>query len=156
MAHDLFISYSTKNKTVADAVCARMESGGIRCWYAPRDIEPGANWAESIIHAIDGSKIMALIFTKDSNVSPQVLREVNYAVGAGVTIIPLRLTKEPPIERMQYYLSAVHWIDALDTELDESIGELYDTCKAFLDTNPTDVVPTQLPQSEASPLRRPG
>ena len=94
MAHDLFISYSSKDKTTADAVCARMESGGIRCWYAPRDIQPGADWADSIIQAIDQSRVMVLIFTKDSNISKQVLREINYAVGAGVTIIPLRLTKE--------------------------------------------------------------
>ena len=106
MAHDLFISYSTKNKAAADAVCARMESGGIRCWYAPRDIEPGADWAESIIEAIDTSKVMVLIFTKDSNVSQQVLREVNYAVGKGVTVIPLRLTEEAPIERMQFFRSS--------------------------------------------------
>ena len=142
MAHDLFISYSTKDKTTADAVCARMESGGVRCWYAPRDIEPGADWAESIIRAIDGSKVMALIFTKDSNVSRQVLREVNYAVGKGVTVIPFRLTDDAPIERMQYYLSAVHWIDARNAELDEKIDELYQTCKAVIDVAPTDVLPT--------------
>ncbi len=142
MAHDLFISYSTKDKTTADEICARMESGGVRCWYAPRDIEPGTDWAESIIRAIDGSKVMVLIFTKDSNVSRQVLREVNYAVGKGVTIIPLRLTDNAPIERMQYYLSAVHWIDARNAELDEKIEELYQTCKAVIDMAPTDVLPT--------------
>ena len=143
MAHDLFISYSSKDKTTADAVCARMETGGIRCWYAPRDIEPGADWAESIIQAIDRSRIMVLIFTKDSNISKQVLREINYAVGAGVTIIPLRLTKEDPVPSMKYYLSAVHWIDALDCELEGKIEELYQTCRAVINTKPVDVVPVQ-------------
>ncbi|NQT71340.1 MAG: toll/interleukin-1 receptor domain-containing protein [Chloroflexi bacterium] len=37
MAHDVFISYSTNDKTVADAVCATLESQKIRCWIAPRD-----------------------------------------------------------------------------------------------------------------------
>jgi hypothetical protein len=38
MAHDVFISYSSKDKPVADAVCAGPEGRGIRCWVAPRDI----------------------------------------------------------------------------------------------------------------------
>ena len=42
MAHDAFISYSSKDKTIADAVCARLEARGIRCWIAPRDVRPGA------------------------------------------------------------------------------------------------------------------
>ena len=41
MAHDVFISYSAKDKTTADGVCATLEAKGIRCWIAPRDILPG-------------------------------------------------------------------------------------------------------------------
>ncbi|MBP5493609.1 MAG: toll/interleukin-1 receptor domain-containing protein, partial [Lachnospiraceae bacterium] len=37
---DVFISYSSKNKNVADAIVAEFESSGIKCWYAPRDIMP--------------------------------------------------------------------------------------------------------------------
>jgi len=36
VAHDVFISYSSKDKTIADAVCARLEMRGIRCWIARR------------------------------------------------------------------------------------------------------------------------
>jgi hypothetical protein len=38
MAFDVFISYSTKDKATADAACAALESAGIRCWIAPRDV----------------------------------------------------------------------------------------------------------------------
>ena len=31
MAHDVFISYSKKDKAVADAICARLEQDGVRC-----------------------------------------------------------------------------------------------------------------------------
>ena len=34
MAHDVFISYSTKDKVIADAICANLENRGIRCWIA--------------------------------------------------------------------------------------------------------------------------
>ena len=40
MAHDVFISHSSKDKPIADAICANLEGTGIRCWIAPRDIAP--------------------------------------------------------------------------------------------------------------------
>ena len=38
MAHDVFISYSRKDKPVADGVVARLENKGIRCWIVQRNI----------------------------------------------------------------------------------------------------------------------
>lgn len=52
MAHDVFISHSSKDKQVADAMCNKLESSGIRCWIAPRDILPGMDWTESLVKAI--------------------------------------------------------------------------------------------------------
>jgi hypothetical protein len=75
MAHDVFISYSSKDKPIADAICATMEQNGVRCWIAPRDIQPGADWGESIIHAIAGSRVMVLVLSHFSNASQQVKRE---------------------------------------------------------------------------------
>jgi hypothetical protein len=46
MARDVFISYSSKDKPTADAVCATLEANGIRCWIAPRDVVPGSDWGE--------------------------------------------------------------------------------------------------------------
>ena len=46
MTHDVFISYSQKDKATADAVCRALEHNSVRVWIAPRDIPPGAKWAE--------------------------------------------------------------------------------------------------------------
>jgi hypothetical protein len=40
----IFISHPSKDRATADAICAHLESAGIHCWIAPRDIEPGATW----------------------------------------------------------------------------------------------------------------
>ena len=40
-----------------------MEAKGVRCWMAPRDILPGADWGESIIDAINDAKAMVLVFS---------------------------------------------------------------------------------------------
>ena len=38
MERMVFISHSTADKTIADAICHRLEEAGVRCWIAPRDI----------------------------------------------------------------------------------------------------------------------
>ena len=35
MAHDVFISYSSKDKPIADGITANLEAAGLRCWIAP-------------------------------------------------------------------------------------------------------------------------
>jgi len=49
--HDVFISYARANRNVADAICHALERRGVRCWYAPRDIQPGKSWSGAIIDA---------------------------------------------------------------------------------------------------------
>ncbi|MGO9237975.1 MAG: toll/interleukin-1 receptor domain-containing protein [Methylocella sp.] len=56
MAHDVFLSYSSKEKYAADAACAVLERNGIRVWMAPRDILPGLGWGTSIIEAINNAR----------------------------------------------------------------------------------------------------
>jgi hypothetical protein len=72
MAHDVFISHSHEDKPAADAACAALEARGIRCWIAPRDINPGQDWAASIVEAIRNAQIMLLVFSRHANQSPQV------------------------------------------------------------------------------------
>src|ERR1700683_3384018 len=67
VAFDVFISYSSDDKPIADAACAALESANIRCWIAPRDISPGRDYGESIIDAIEGAKIFVLILSGSAN-----------------------------------------------------------------------------------------
>ena len=124
MAHDVFISYSHKDSSVAQAICAKLEEQKIRCWYAPRNIGAGEEWASSIMNALKEARIMVLIFTDYSNASKQVKREVDNAINAGVTIIPFKLTENNPSGAMEYYLATLHWLDALNKPLEKSIDEL--------------------------------
>lgn len=133
MAHDVFISYAASDKAVADAVCSQLESmHRIRCWIAPRDVLPGASWAESIIDALDESKIMVLIFSSSANASTQIEREVERAVHKGVNIIPLRIEDTVPTKTLEYFISAPHWLDALTVPLEQHINRLAASVKALL------------------------
>ena len=133
MAHDVFISYSSKDKSVADAACALLEARGIRCWMAPRDILPGSEWGAAIINAIGAAKVMVLIYTSSSNASPQVRREVERAVARGLHVIPFRVEDVPMSPALEYFISTPHWLDALSPPLERHLDHLARIIKAVLD-----------------------
>ena len=74
MRPQVFISYSSKDRTIANMVCALLEERGHRCWIAPRDIIPGTSWGEAIIDGLKSSSVFVLVFSQHANTSPQILR----------------------------------------------------------------------------------
>jgi TIR domain len=133
MAHDVFISYSSKDKPVADATCATLESKGIRCWMAPRDIMPGSDWGESIVDAINGSRAFVLVFSGNANASVQIKREVERTVNKGIPIIPLRIENVMPAKSLEYFLSTPHWLDAFSPPLERHLNYLADVIRSVLE-----------------------
>jgi hypothetical protein len=163
LAHDVFISYSHIDKSAADAACATLEAVGIRCWIAPRDISPGAEWGETIIDAINSARVMVLIFSSNTNESRQVRREVERAVGEGVTIMPIRIEQAAPTRSLAYFMAGVHWLDALTPPLEQHLQRLAVSIKALLKTdlaNPAGAGETAFrgtvsePSDRANPERR--
>ncbi len=136
MAHDVFLSYSSKDKPVADATCAVLEGRGIRCWMAPRDITPGADWGESIIDAIQGARAMVLVFSKNANESVQIKREVERAVNRGMPVIPFRIENVMPVKSLEYFLSTPHWLDAFSPPMERHLNYLADVIQSLLDGKP--------------------
>src|SRR4030081_890944 len=132
MAHDVFISHSSNNRTTANAVCAALESIGIRCWIAPRDVLPGRSHSGEITRAIQQSRAFVLIFSEHSNNSEQVLREVQLAANSHLHIVQFRIDAVLPSEDLEYYLSGPHWLDAVTPPLENHLGQLQTSMKALL------------------------
>lgn len=133
MAHDVFISYSHHDKAAADAVCAKLEQHQIRCWIAPRDVVPGIEWADCIINAINNTRVMVLVFSSNANNSPQIRKEVERAVNKGVVIVPLRIEDVVPTRSLEYFMSNVHWLDALTPPLEQHLGHIAGTVKMLVE-----------------------
>jgi hypothetical protein len=150
MAHDVFISYATEDKTVADAVCHTLEDRGIRCWIAPRDVDAG-QFGASILNAITASRVMVLVLSAHSNASKDVLSEVVSALNRGVTVIPLRLEDGVPTGSMEYHLTGIHWLDALTGPLQKHLNDLADKVEGYLGTERPPPPPTR---SKPSPWPR--
>jgi len=132
MAHDVFISYSTKNKIIADAVCAKLEENKIRVWIAPRDVPAGANFANSIIAAIDSCKVFVLIWSEHT--SEHILTEINHAFDQDIVIIPFRIQNIQPTNELLYYLGRTHWLDAIDPPLENHIMTLVNTVRTHINS----------------------
>jgi len=124
---DAFISYSSKDKTAADAACAALESAGVRCWIASRDIRPGEEYGAAIIDAIERCRVMVLIFSSSANQSCQVRREIERVVSKGIPIIPVRIEDVVPTKSIEYFLGAIHWLDALTPPLEGHLQKLAET-----------------------------
>lgn len=142
MAHDVFISHSSKDKPIADAVCAMLESQGIRCWVAPRDILPGMEWGAAIVEAIRNARLMVLIFSTSANSSQQITREVERAVHKGIPVIPLRIEDVAPTDSLEYFISSPHWLDAFTPPLEGHLRHLAQAARQILGiTTPVTAVP---------------
>jgi hypothetical protein len=143
MTHDVFISYSSKDKPISDGVCANLESAGIRCWIAPRDIAPGEDWPTAIARAISQSRIMVLVFSASSNSSEDVGRELILAANSKLVIIPFKIENVEPEPGKQYYLARTHWLDAMNPPTQGQITALVNRVKSILPaTDPGDTTQT--------------
>lgn len=151
MSHDVFISYCSEDKDVADAVCAGLEADKIRCWIAPRDVPPGENWGGSIARGITSSKIMVVIFSSHTNRSRHVMNEIERAVSHEVTIIPFRIEAVTPSEDLELFISSCHWLDALTPPLEAKIAELSHAVQRALGK----ALPAPAESARPSPTRRP-
>jgi oligopeptide transport system substrate-binding protein len=135
MAHDVFVSYSSKDKVIADSIVASLEKNNIRCWYAPRDIKPSDDWGEAISQAIESSKVFLIIFSGHANHSQHVLDELLYAITEERAILPYRIENLEPKGAMRLHLSSRHWLDAYDPSWEPYLKKLILNVSNILDSD---------------------
>lgn len=150
MAHDVFISYSARDKPYADAVCAKLEARGIRCWIAPRDIQPGMSWGGAIVEAINGARVMLLLFSSHANVSPQIKREVEHAVHKEIIIVPVRVEDVAPTGDFEYFLGTPHWLDAITPPFEQHLDQIADSAKFWMERTDGDPARPEPPSATTS------
>ena len=130
--HQVFISYSKPEQQIAKDLCSYLEAEGIFCWIAPRDVLPGSNFPGSILDAIDESKVVVLIFSKSSDNSPHVIRELTRAVTRNLLILPFRIEDILPTKNMDYLISTPQWFDAFPLPAKQYFKTLTETIKTHL------------------------
>ena len=131
MAFDVFISYSSKQRVIADGVKHYLEENGIRCWMAPNSIPPSSSYPAEINKAIRDSRILLLVFSNSAAISPWVQKEVNQAVNMVHPILPFRIEQTTENDFFDYLLTDTHWIDAYPRYA-EKLPSLLNSIKAIL------------------------
>jgi len=130
MAH-VFISYTTKNWSIADRLRATLERNGVRCWIASRDIPAGFAWPERIVTAMSETEAALFIVSKDAYGSGNMAHELELADGGNVPILPIRLDTSPLQGPFKYFLSNKQWLDLGDgsPERYEAVVSGIDRCR---------------------------
>lgn len=139
MNHDIFISYSSKQKSIADGVCHYLEENGFKCWMAPRDIPVGSEYGDLIEEAIKTCKAVVLVFSEAASISKWVKGEINVAFSEDKPILPFRVDETEIKGGFRVMLNQMHWIDAFPHYSDR-LPDLLNSVSGFLGRQPHKVV----------------
>ena len=129
---DVFISYASQDAAVADAVVGALERAGLKCWIAPRDVVPGALYADEIVRAINEAKVVVLVFSEAAAASPHVGKEIERASSKRRRIVALRTDAASLPRAFEYFLSESHWIDVGSGGIEAAAAKLVDAVRRHL------------------------
>jgi TolB-like protein/Tfp pilus assembly protein PilF len=130
LSSDVFVSYASLDAAVANSIVENLEQHGLKCWIAPRDVKPGAQYADAIVRAINEAKAVVLVMSGSAVDSAHVAREVERAASKRKPIIPFRIDTAALNPELEYFLSNSQWIDvpklgmaAALSKLKEAVGQ---------------------------------
>ncbi|HEV3317515.1 MAG TPA: toll/interleukin-1 receptor domain-containing protein [Candidatus Angelobacter sp.] len=106
--YSCFISYSSQDQEFAERFYTDLQANGVRCWYAPHDIQAGKKLHEQIDRAIRVYERVLLILSADSMSSPWVKTEISKAREREVrekkqVLFPIRLVDFEVIRRWECF-----------------------------------------------------
>lgn len=64
---DAFISHASADQPKVKKICKALESKGVKCWIAPRNVTPGADYSDEIMSGIENSRCLVLVLSKSAN-----------------------------------------------------------------------------------------
>jgi TolB-like protein/Flp pilus assembly protein TadD len=131
-ASDVFISYASKDAATANAVVAVLESQGFTCWIAPRNVIPGSQYADGIVRAINGAKLVVVVLSESAIASPHVGKEIERASSKQRPIIALKTDATPLTPALEYFLSESQWVEVGAESTEAALAKLSDAVRRHL------------------------
>lgn len=151
----IFISYASADAATANVLVDSLENAGLACWIAPRDVTPGALYADEIVRAINESSLVVLVLSSHSVASVHVGKELERASSKGRRIIALRTDNTELPRAFEYFLSESQWIDVGKGGIEPAAAKLTDAVQRHLGeaTASTSVVKAiRLPHEASQPV----
>ena len=110
----LFISYSSKDSDIVHPLGKLLEASGSKPFIDTNDLTFSQNWESQIDEAIATCRSMLVFWSKNAAKSNQVEREWKTALAHNRPIIPILLTKKPPLPEELKLLHGVRMPDIFD------------------------------------------
>jgi TolB-like protein len=151
VAPALFISYASQDAAVADTVVGALERAGLKCWIAPRDVVPGALYADEIVRAINEARVVVVILSEQAVASPHVGKEIERASSKRRRIVALRTGAVSLPRTFEYFLSESQWIDVGSGGTEAAAVKLVEAVRRHL--GPSQAVESTIPSAKP-PSRR--
>lgn len=130
MKHDVFISFSSKDKVIAHNIYDGLKSRGVTCWISSRDVPPGGNFQNEIVRALRSASVMVLVFSHNANASNEIKRELALASKYQLMMIPIKIDDAEPIEGFIYSLITNQWVEIFP-DIENKLDHIVATVKSL-------------------------
>jgi serine/threonine protein kinase len=127
----IFISYASKDKDYVHRLAAELGRIGVDMWI-DQDIEPRANWVDSIENALNTCDLMLLVATETAMSSEYVIHEWSYFMGQGKPIY-LFIPQMPPPKNIHPRLSRIQLV----TGTGDMLNDIFRIVDALAGGTPT-------------------
>lgn len=104
---DLFVSYSSKDRSWVIDFVAALRSRSLLVWMDQGGIVPAAFWAEQISQAISEAKVVVLVGSSHSFASHNVAKEISLASAMQKTILPIIVDGSKVPSLLAYQLAGI-------------------------------------------------
>ena len=113
----IFISHSSVDKDSALLFHRQLKERGYKPWLAVTDVPPGANYARTIMEALESASALLLVITEAALKSDHVAREVEVAVSQKIPIFPINMSGQRDVQPLltkewRYWLAIVQVLNA--------------------------------------------
>ncbi|MDE0040335.1 MAG: toll/interleukin-1 receptor domain-containing protein [Gammaproteobacteria bacterium] len=117
----VFLSYAHADAALAERVCEALADSGLEVTDPDRDHLPGDNWAGEVARALEESEAMVVLLTPAAVSSPDVKRNIEFALGAKnysnrlIPVVVGNLDRFPAAE-LPWIVRRMPWFELNDSE----------------------------------------
>ena len=101
----MFISHASADAQLALRICEGLESRGVACWIAPRDVQAEGTYGTEILKGLRECDVFLIIVTDRAAESQQVEREAERASHYKKRIIPLTVGGSDAGPQLEFYIA---------------------------------------------------
>lgn len=112
---NVFISYSVKDKEIAEFMYKHLTDEGLNVFKAPLSISPGERWDETILKNLKTSPWVLFLASKAACASAIVQQEVGIALGTQKNLVPIVWDMNP--SELPGWIRNVQALDLRNTTL---------------------------------------